>query len=586
MLYFDDNLSDPLQWGRQNHLGLPFETYKLAVTDELLNSVFGARLTPEIQSKLRDADLSGYLNGPDLAARFPGADTTGQFWVRSGIAGFADDAADHFFLPERYTDPFGNVTILEYDERDLFIQSSTDPIGNTVAVTGFDYRVLAPRAMRDINDNHSEVAFDVLGLPATMAIKGKGGEGDNLTGFGPEIINLPSSERAAFFTNPHYDESQARRFLGNATARHVHYFGEEVDAGGNVVGWGVHPPCAAAILRERHVADLPVGGRSDLQVAFEYSDGSGNVLVKKAQAEPETAGGPLRWIASGKTILNNKGKPVKQYEPYFSVDEFGWPSHRFEEPHEAGVTPVIYYDAVGRVVRTELPDGSFSRVEFSPWHVTSYDPNDTVLEPGNDWHARRISPTASAEERRTARLAAGHAGTPAAVFLDSLGREVISVTHNRIEDSTGALRDEKYVTFTKLDAEGKPLWIRDALGNLVMQYIVPQKATMWSADPNEGIPAGSVPCYDIAGNLLFQHSMDAGDRWMINDAAGQPFYAWDVNDRVIEDGSTVREERVFHIIYDGLRRPLEQQLRINSRDWQVVERFVYGEDPPDDRARN
>ncbi|MGH8542928.1 MAG: RHS repeat domain-containing protein, partial [Gammaproteobacteria bacterium] len=90
----------------------------------------------------------------------------------------------------------------------------------------------------------------------------------------------------------------------------------------------------------------------------------------------------------------------------------------------------------------------------------------------------------------------------------------------------------------------------------------------------------------IAGNLLFQHSMDAGDRWMINDAAGQPFYAWDVNDRVIEDGSTVREERVFHIIYDGLRRPLEQQLRINSRDWQVVERFVYGEDPPDDRARN
>ena len=104
----------------------------------------------------------------------------------------------------------------------------------------------------------------------------------------------------------------------------------------------------------------------------------GSVVVKKIQAEPEAAGGPLRWVASGKTILNNKGKPVKQYEPYFSPPEVG---HRFEEPREEGVTPVIYYDAVGRTVRTEMPDGSFSRVEFSPWHVTSYDPNDTAFDP-------------------------------------------------------------------------------------------------------------------------------------------------------------------------------------------------------------
>jgi hypothetical protein len=30
--------------------------------------------------------------------------------MRSGVAGFADDAAEHFYLPERYTDPFGNTT--------------------------------------------------------------------------------------------------------------------------------------------------------------------------------------------------------------------------------------------------------------------------------------------------------------------------------------------------------------------------------------------------------------------------------------------------------------------------------------------
>ena len=93
-------------------------------------------------------------------------------------------------------------------------------------------------------------------------------------------------------------------------------------------------------------------------------------------------------------------------------------------------------------------------------------------------------------------------------------------------------KDEYHLTFTKLDAEGKPLWIRDARGNLVMQYITPPKPTRLADQPNEDIPSHtdpatgqpiySAPCYDIAGNLLFQHSMDAGDRWMINDAAGKP----------------------------------------------------------------
>jgi len=83
------------------------------------------------------------------------------------------------------------------------------------------------------------------------------------------------------------------------------------------------------VQRETHVSRLG-GAETRIQVAVEYSDGGGNVLVKKAQAEPDpgsTVGSPpLRWIASGKTILNNKGKPVKQYEPYFSDDD-----HRFDK---------------------------------------------------------------------------------------------------------------------------------------------------------------------------------------------------------------------------------------------------------------
>jgi len=119
--------------------------------------------------------------------------------------------------------------------------------------------------------------------------------------------------------------------------------------------------------------------------------------------------------------------------------------HRFEEPREEGVTPVIYYDAVGRTVRTEMPDGSYSRVEFSPWHVRTFDQNDTVQEPGNAWFATKTAAAATPEEKRAAQLAAEHADTPALTILDSLGREVISIAHNRVKDAAGVLKDEKYL---------------------------------------------------------------------------------------------------------------------------------------------
>src|SRR5262249_2117048 len=153
---------------------LPYETYTLAFTEDLLRAVFAADKLTDARDKLNNAAVSGYLSGTDLANRFRGLDTSGQYWRRSGIAGGAEDAAEHFYLPERYTDPFGNVTTLAYDPLDLFVAASTDALGNTTRVTQFDFRVLAPREMQDPNDNLSEAYFDVLSLPTAMAVKGKG----------------------------------------------------------------------------------------------------------------------------------------------------------------------------------------------------------------------------------------------------------------------------------------------------------------------------------------------------------------------------------------------------------------------------
>jgi len=559
ILYFDAGLTRPRNLGELGPRGLPFETYKLALTEGLLSAVFDAKLTTAVRAELAKPDRSGYLSGELLERRF-GAASAGQYWIRSGVAEL--DAA-RFYLPTAYVDAFDNRTELTY-LHDLLVASRTDAMLSTVSVEAFDLRVLAPARMKDINDNVSVVVFDALGMPAAMAITAGG---DDVTGLEVD----PSLQRVSDFFTKAYAEGEARLLLRNATARHLYYFGERREADGSL-SWGHHPASASTILRERHVADLPAGGR--LQAAFEYSDGTGAVLVKKTKAEPAPNTTAVRWIAGGKTVLNNKGKPVKQYEPYFSSNE-----HRFEELVEVGVTPVLYYDAVGRLIRTELPDGSYSRVEFSPWHVASFDANDTVGEPGNAWYARHAAPAATVEQQRAASLAKVHADTPALTFLDSLGRAVIAVQHDRFQypGDPAPSAGTKHVTFTKLDAEGKPLWIRDARGNLVMQYIRPAMADAERVDVTHGF----APCYDLAGNLLFQHSMDSGERWILNDAAGQPMFGWDANERAGQ-----LESRFTETHYDALHRPTRLWLQTNTGPPELVERLDYGEGVAGDRARN
>ncbi|OQW61978.1 MAG: hypothetical protein BVN28_05985 [Nitrospira sp. ST-bin4] len=605
-LFFADDLINHRPFGEHGPLGLAYESYKLALTKELISRVYvgseriNAAITALDEKRnpgwgTVEYPISGYYKGDAL---FAGHDITpeplaDQYWMASGRAGFEGDAAAHFYLPERYTDPFGNLTTLKYDKRDLFVQSSTDAMGNTTGIAmepvpnnplterpRFDYRVLAPIEMVDANGNHSEAVSDIRGLVVAAAIKGKKvnghWEGDHLDGWTFDDSNPPETAVAGFCLKQDYDaaqEQQARTWLGTATTRFVYHFGEGRDNNGIFTGWADRPAGACGIVRERHVTQVALDPLREhpLQVSLECSDGGGNVLMKKVQAEPEQEGGPLRWIINGLTVLNNKGKPVKQYEPAFSAD-FGC-----ELPTANGVTPIIYYDAAGRVVRTEMPDGTFSRVEFSPWHVKTFDANDTAFDPKpinpnhSDWYKRRTDPAHplfaefnTPENSRAADLVKAHADTPSETHLDSLGREVIAIAHNR---TNGV--DETYTTFTKLDAEGKPLWIRDARGNLVMQYISPAKA---NNDVSNAMPANGVPCYDIAGNLLFQHSMDAGDRWMLMDAAGKPMLAWDINDK---GAGTPQQQRTYRIEYDALHRPVKQWLTVDSNPSALVEAFEY-----------
>ena len=132
---------------------------------------------------------------------------------------------------------------------------------------------------------------------------------------------------------------------------------------------------------------LPLNELTRVQHSFAYSDGFGREIQKKIQAEPGplTEGEPdvdQRWVGSGWTIFNNKGKPVRQYEPFFSA------THQFEFARTVGVSPVLFYDAVERIVATLHPNHTWEKTVFNPWQQESWDEIDTILiaDPADDIH--------------------------------------------------------------------------------------------------------------------------------------------------------------------------------------------------------
>jgi len=611
-LYRSDDLSALLPIGRVEPRALPGESYQLAFTSELLAQVFqrdGVALLPDPGVVLGNpaGDRGGYLPGRQLKAdsRFPDADPDDHWWLPAGrvfLSPDSDDTAEqeldfarqHFFLPHRTRDPFhseeaSTESVVIYDAYDLLTAETRDALGNRITVgergsdgeadpvkPGNDYRVLQPALVTDPNGNRAEVAFDALGLVVGTAIAGKPGEnlGDTLAGFDPDLTE------AEILQHLELPLADPQAVLARATTRLVY----DLFAYQRSRDQPAPQPAAVCVLaRETHVADLPADVETKIQLSFSYSDGFGREIQQKLRAEPGPLvdGGPIvdpRWVGSGWTVFNNKGKPVRQYEPFFS------PMHRFEFGVQVGVSPVLFYDPVGRVVATLHPDHSYQKVVFDPWQQVTWDPNDTVLAdprtdpdiagyvagyfaslptgpgelPWQTWHAQRVG---GGPEQAAAAKAAAHAETPTTVHVDVLGQPFLTTADNG-PDPEHPDRHLLFASRVDLDIEGNQRTVRDAveqagdpLGRIVMRY-----------------------SYDLLGNRIHQHSMEAGARWMLNDVSGKPLRAWD------QRGHTFRTD------YDPLRRPLRSYVigadPMDPGKELLTERLVYGEQHPEAELRN
>jgi RHS repeat-associated protein len=597
-----------LPFGVLQRLALPGSGYKLAFTSELISKIYARAATP----LLPDPPAVLESVGPD-GGGYVDLDQDGRHWWAPSArvyylpapASAQDElaqAVQHFFLPRRFKDPFGNSASVDYDEpNDLLAVKATDPASNTVTSLS-DYRVLHPSLVTDPNGNQVAASFDVLGMVVATAVMGKPGENK-----GDKLDNLKTDLTQTDLDNFHDapdPHALAADLLQGASTRIIY------DLDRFRLSQNAHPddmsqweaPYAATLVRETHVNDrLPPQGLK-IQISFSYSDGFGREIQKKIQAESgpvptrdasgKIIGGPdglpvmtagdvsPRWAGSGWTIFNNKGKPVRQYEPFFTD------IHRFEFDVRIGVSAVLLYDPVERVVATLHPNRTYEKVVFDPWHQHTYDVNDTVLQtdPTSDpdikdffqrlplddyspsWFALRTDPAFAAEaarrwpdpatrthEAEAAAKAAAHANTPATAYFDTLGRAFLTIADNAA--------DGKYATRVEPDIEGNQRSVTDALGRTVMVYD-----------------------YDMLGNRVHESSMEAGERWMLKNVMGKPIRAWDSR------GHNFRTEYA-----DALRRPtglFVQGTDANSDPRTVgtsevlFEKTIYGEEQPDDIKLN
>lgn len=641
-LYRRDDLRGLLPLGEVHSMSLLGESYKLAFTPGLLAQVFQRpRAGQPAEPLLADpaavlggqaGNRGGYVPSQSLKAdgRFPAGDTDDHWWVPSGQSFFTTNPADpaatelaqarqHFFLPRRFRDPFGQDAIVDFDVNDLLMVETRDALGNCVTVDANDYRVLQARLVSDPNRNQTEVAFDSMGMVVGTAVMGKPlparVEGDTLAGFVPD---LTQAQLDGFLdaADPH---TTAPALLQSATTRIVYdldrFRRSQLANPNDPTQW--QPACAVTLARETHVsAPLPPQGLK-IQLSFSYSDGFGREIQNKIQAEPGplVEGGPKvnpRWVGSGWTIFNNKGKPVRQYEPFFSKrqrqDGTLFSDHRFEFGVMVGVSSVLFYDPAERIIATLHPNHTFEKMVLDPWQQTTYDVNDTCapgqaqpgdprppqtgdprtdpdiggyvaeyfralpVDPGKPWqtwHAQRIGGVLGPNEQAAAIRAAAHADTPTTAHFDALGRPFLTVARNRVVCPGHALdaTEESFFARVDLDIEGNQRAVRDE-----------RKL------PVNGLPVGPLDerivmryAYDMLGNRIHQVSMEAGERWMLNDVIGKPIRAWDSRGHNLTT------------TYDVLRRPVEQVVRGTiangetasdprtlNRD-MVVEKNVYGE---------
>jgi RHS repeat-associated protein len=535
--FMKNDLGGPLPLGQAESLMLPWQSCQLAFTPELVTELYGDKVD---ETLLRQTGKYLALEGDDnywivsgRALPYPdlGNDPFAKTIPPAGVSD-VQFARQHFYQPAVFEDPQGHLSKIFYDKYVLFPQRTIDAADNETWIRAFNYRTLMPSLLQDINGNRSGIRQDALGRVVTTFMMGKAEEG------------LGDAMDAATLEVSANDQPG-----GKITYEHRYYATD-----------GILPDRTVVQSREQHYHTAkeapPVW-----HTVYTYSDGSGHEVLTKTQAAPGLAperdalgnlvfsngqlqykdtGDALRWTGNGRTIYNNKGKPVKQYDPFFDCT----PEYNNEEELVSlGFTPVLFYDATGRLLRTELPDGTLTSTAFDAWSTKTYDQNDNILN--SRWYLDRINGQKGEVARKAALQAAVHDQTPMISYQDALGRAFLTVDHNKVlYTGTTAPEESRQYTRTSFDISGNVLSVTDARNNEVVRHR-----------------------YNLSGTVCYRHNMDTGDSWMLKDATGKDIRGWD------------SRQQLFIKEFDALNRPVLSAVQ-DASGKKVYEKIVYGETLP------
>lgn len=407
-------------------LGARVDHVETAELDEVSLAAYDGILSrDELIPLLAEA---GYVHVPALLP-VAGASDAAVYCIASAYTTYLP--ASRFYLPETQRQTLlTGVTTLTYDVYGCCLISSRDPAGNTTSAT-YDYRFLKPTKIIDINDNTAEVQLDSLGrqiattfygteqgvmtgfdsvteypVPVTLTVE----QAISQAGTSPQhlatlIVEDPFSWMGKvtkqqcgsawnilleqqFITFAGYIRAAGRRWAHSATVI------SGLDA-------SVRRLLADAMTTPVHLATLtadryPDDDQQQVRISVAFFDGFGRTLqqsgkvapgeawvrdtegelVISAGGEPVTVPANPRWAVSGRVEYNNKGLPVRAYQPYFIND---WQYVVDSAMRTAGYADTHFYDAPGREIKVVRAGSGYQiRQQYFPWFTVSEDENDTL----------------------------------------------------------------------------------------------------------------------------------------------------------------------------------------------------------------
>lgn len=291
----------------------PLRAYtETAVLDE--DCVSGMSFAPE-KNRSTVPENAGYRKVPYLFAR-DGEDTATLWVTRSGSTEYGN--AGQFWRPQAYTTrPLTGKNTLTWDAHFCVVTAHRDAAGLTVSVQ-HDWRFMTPVQLTDGNDSVHTVTLDTLGRVTILRFHGT--ENGQPCGYSDHSLTVPASAEEMLTLSAPLPVHKCRVYITDSWMK---------------TGPEKQPPHVVTLTTDRYDDDPAQQIRQ--QVTF--TDGFGRHL----QTSVNHGGG--RRAVTGRTEYDNKGQPVRTYQPFFSdtwryMNDSGTPEVRYADTH--------YYDPTGR----------------------------------------------------------------------------------------------------------------------------------------------------------------------------------------------------------------------------------------------